>query len=102
MTLTLPAGRWITGQHWRQFRAEGYMVIRDVVPASLTGTAVRDIAAFVGADFADSRTWYSGEQQLEMVHHSGCDKVQGFLLGRPAPASSALSSPRSVCMSVLT
>jgi len=42
------------------------------------------------------------EQQLELVHHSGCDKVQGFLLGRPAPASSALSSPRPVCMSVLT
>ena len=73
MTLTLPAGRWITGQHWRQFRAEGYMVIRDVVPASLTGKAVRDIAAFVGADFADSRTWYSGEQQLDGVvpmHHA--------------------------------
>ena len=32
------------------------------------------------------------EQQLELVHHSGCDKVQGYLLGRPSPASSALSS----------
>jgi diguanylate cyclase (GGDEF)-like protein/PAS domain S-box-containing protein len=29
------------------------------------------------------------QQQLDLVHHSGCDKVQGFLLGRPcAPASS--------------
>jgi EAL domain-containing protein (putative c-di-GMP-specific phosphodiesterase class I) len=33
------------------------------------------------------------EQQLELVHHSGCDKVQGFLLGRPSPAASALSTP---------
>jgi EAL domain-containing protein (putative c-di-GMP-specific phosphodiesterase class I) len=32
------------------------------------------------------------EQQLELVHHSGCDKVQGYLLGRPSPAASALSS----------
>ena len=73
MTLPLLAGRWITGQHWQQFRAEGYMVVRDVVPASLTGKAVRDIAAFVGADLADSTTWYSGEQQLDGVvpmHHA--------------------------------
>jgi EAL domain-containing protein (putative c-di-GMP-specific phosphodiesterase class I) len=33
------------------------------------------------------------EQQLELVHSSGCDKVQGFLLGRPSPANLALSSP---------
>jgi diguanylate cyclase (GGDEF)-like protein/PAS domain S-box-containing protein len=33
------------------------------------------------------------EQQLDLVHHSGCDKVQGFLLGRPSPAATALSSP---------
>jgi diguanylate cyclase (GGDEF)-like protein/PAS domain S-box-containing protein len=32
-------------------------------------------------------------QQLELVHNSGCDKVQGFLLGRPSPAASALASP---------
>jgi diguanylate cyclase (GGDEF)-like protein/PAS domain S-box-containing protein len=32
------------------------------------------------------------EQQLELVHHSGCDKVQGYLLGRPSPAPSVLSS----------
>src|SRR6202030_1967302 len=30
------------------------------------------------------------QQQLDLVHHSGCDKVQGFLLGRPSPAASAL------------
>jgi EAL domain-containing protein (putative c-di-GMP-specific phosphodiesterase class I) len=42
------------------------------------------------------------EQQLELVHHTGCDKVQGFLLGRPTPASSALSSPRPVCMASRT
>jgi EAL domain-containing protein (putative c-di-GMP-specific phosphodiesterase class I) len=32
-------------------------------------------------------------EQLELVHNSGCDKVQGFLLGRPSPAASALASP---------
>ena len=31
------------------------------------------------------------QQQLDLVHHSGCDKVQGYLLGRPSPAASALS-----------
>jgi EAL domain-containing protein (putative c-di-GMP-specific phosphodiesterase class I) len=32
------------------------------------------------------------QEQLELVHHSGCDKVQGFLLGRPTPAASALTA----------
>jgi EAL domain-containing protein (putative c-di-GMP-specific phosphodiesterase class I) len=32
------------------------------------------------------------QQQLDLVHHSGCDKVQGFLLGRPSPAEKALSA----------
>jgi diguanylate cyclase (GGDEF)-like protein/PAS domain S-box-containing protein len=32
------------------------------------------------------------QQQLDLVHHSGCDKVQGFLLGRPSPAENALSA----------
>jgi diguanylate cyclase (GGDEF)-like protein/PAS domain S-box-containing protein len=31
------------------------------------------------------------QEQLELVHHSGCDKVQGFFLGRPTPAASALA-----------
>ena len=31
------------------------------------------------------------QEQLELVHHSGCDKVQGYLLGRPSPAASALT-----------
>jgi len=35
------------------------------------------------------------EEQLDLVHRSGCDKAQGFLLGRPSPAASALSSPNS-------
>ncbi len=32
------------------------------------------------------------QQQLDLVHHSGCDKVQGFLLGRPCPPASALAT----------
>jgi diguanylate cyclase (GGDEF)-like protein len=33
------------------------------------------------------------QQQLDLVHYSGCDKAQGFLLGRPSPAASALGAP---------
>ena len=33
------------------------------------------------------------EQQLDLVHQSGCDKAQGFFLGRPSPAASALFAP---------
>ena len=32
------------------------------------------------------------KEQLELVHRSGCDKVQGFLLGRPSPATSTLAT----------
>jgi len=32
------------------------------------------------------------EEQLELVHHSGCDSAQGYLLGRPSPASSVMSN----------
>ncbi len=32
------------------------------------------------------------QEQLELVHQSGCDKVQGFLLGRPSPAANALTA----------
>ena len=32
------------------------------------------------------------EEQLELVHHSGCDNAQGYLLGRPSPPGSALSN----------
>ncbi len=49
------------------------MVIRNVVPANLTGNAVREIAAFVGADLADSATWYGAPPQLDGVvpmHHA--------------------------------
>ncbi len=69
----LPAEQWITDRDRRQFEAEGYMVIRNVVPASLTGNAVREIAAFVGADLADPATWYGGAPQLDGIvpmHHA--------------------------------
>ena len=49
------------------------MVIRNVVPPHLTGAAVRDIAAFVGADLADPSTWYHGAPQLDGIvplHHA--------------------------------
>src|ERR1700693_4759299 len=69
----IPMRQWITDHDRQQFRAEGYMVIRKVLPASITGNAVREIAAFVGADLADSSTWYSGPPELDGVvpmHHA--------------------------------
>jgi hypothetical protein len=49
------------------------MVIRNVVPRSLTRNAVRDIAAFVRADLTDNATWYGSPPQLDGVvplHHA--------------------------------
>ena len=49
------------------------MVIRNVIPSSITSNAVREIAAFVGADLADSTTWYRGAPQLDglvPMHHA--------------------------------
>jgi phytanoyl-CoA dioxygenase PhyH len=69
----LPIRQWIKHHDRQQFHAEGYMVIRNVVPANITGNAVREIAAFVGADLADSATWYGGPPQLDGVvpmHHA--------------------------------
>ncbi|SPF41939.1 putative Protein involved in biosynthesis of mitomycin antibiotics/polyketide fumonisin [Candidatus Sulfopaludibacter sp. SbA4] len=68
-----PVHHWIKDQDHRQFQSEGYMVIRNVVPASITDNAVREIAAFVGADLADSTTWYRGAPQLDGIvplHHA--------------------------------
>jgi hypothetical protein len=66
-------GQWITNHDRQQFHALGYMVIRNVVPSGLTGNAVREIAAFVGADLADSATWYGCAPELDGVvpmHHA--------------------------------
>src|SRR5262249_49609939 len=68
-----PAGKWINNSHRRQFYSDGYMVIRNVLPRSATANAVRDIAAFVGAELTDSATWYGGPPQLDRVlpmHHA--------------------------------
>src|ERR1051325_4855957 len=69
----LPVPRWIEESDRRQFHAEGYMVIRNVLPLSVVREAVRDIAAFVGANLADSLTWYGGAPQLDGIvplHHT--------------------------------
>jgi hypothetical protein len=65
--------QWIHDHDRRQFHADGYMVIRNVVPPSLVGNAVREIAAFVGADLADSTTWYRSPMELDGIvpmHHA--------------------------------
>src|SRR5580658_7793536 len=49
------------------------MVIRNVVPAGIAAGAVREIAAFVGADLDDNATWYGGAPQLDGIvpmHHA--------------------------------
>jgi len=49
------------------------MVVRNVVPAGIVNEAVREIAAFAGADLSDSRTWYAGAPALDGIvplHHA--------------------------------
>lgn len=49
------------------------MVIRNAVPATITANAVREIAAWVGADLRDSATWYRGAPELDglvPLHHA--------------------------------
>jgi hypothetical protein len=65
--------QWILDHDRRQFQEDGYMVIRSVVPAGLAENAVREIAAFVGADLNDSDTWYGGAAELDGIvpmHHA--------------------------------
>jgi hypothetical protein len=69
----LPARGWITDLDRRQFQTEGYMVIRNVVPRAITKCAVREIAAFVGANLADPTTWYRSAPELDGIvpmHHA--------------------------------
>jgi len=49
------------------------MVIRNVLPASLIGNAIREITAFLGADLHDSSTWYRNAPQNDGIvplHHA--------------------------------
>jgi hypothetical protein len=66
-------GPWITETHWHQFRTDGYMVIRGVIPTRITRAAVRDVAAFIGANLEDKSTWYWGPPELDgliPLHHA--------------------------------
>lgn len=65
--------RWIHDDDRRQFHADGYMTIRKVVPPRLVDNAAREIVACVGADLADSTTWYRGRVELDGIvpmHHA--------------------------------
>jgi len=71
--MTPGVGEWIKDPDRKQFHSEGYMVIRNVVPRSITRNAVREIAAFVGADLADCSTWYGAAPELDGIvpmHHA--------------------------------
>jgi hypothetical protein len=64
---------WIQNRDRRHFETEGYMVIENVIPPNLVASTVHDIAAFVGADLADPRTWYNAPPVLDGVvpmHHA--------------------------------
>ena len=68
-----PVREWITDSDRRQFHEDGYMVVRGVIPRDLVKSAVRDIAAFVGANLDDSGTWYGGASELDGIvplHHA--------------------------------
>jgi hypothetical protein len=54
----LLTSQWIKKEDRQRFHSEGYMVIRNVVPKDTVNNAVREIAAFLGADLDDSTTWY--------------------------------------------
>lgn len=65
--------KWIHDHHWRQFQADGYMVLRNVIPASLISNAAREIATFVRADPYDRATWYRGPlipDGIVPMHHA--------------------------------
>lgn len=71
--LRLPSHQWITDRDRRHFDAEGYMVIRNVIPRRLARNAVREIAGFIGADLSNSASWYRSPPQLDGVvplHHA--------------------------------
>ena len=68
-----PGGQWIHDDNREQFSCDGYMVVRNVVPPNLVANAAREIAAFVGADLADSTTWYRHPLRLDGIvplHHA--------------------------------
>ncbi|MDP9053287.1 MAG: hypothetical protein M3N93_03165 [Acidobacteriota bacterium] len=55
-TSSSPLLRWIRNEDRRHFHAEGYMVIRNVIAPEMAHNAVREIAAFIGADLSDNGT----------------------------------------------
>lgn len=64
---------WITRLHRQHFQSNGYMVIRNVIPAEVAANAVCEITSFLGADLADSTTWYGGAPVLDGIvplHHA--------------------------------
>jgi hypothetical protein len=68
-----PVRQWIKDRDREHFHSEGYIVMQDVVPRSITDSAAQDVAMFVGADLADNTTWYRGIPQLDGVvpmHHA--------------------------------
>jgi hypothetical protein len=67
------SGNWITGLHTQHFQSSGYMVVRNVIPAEVAANAVHEITSFLGADLADSATWYGGAPVLDGIvplHHA--------------------------------
>jgi hypothetical protein len=70
---SLPINQWIKNEERQRFHTEGYMVIQNVVSEDTINNAVREIAAFLGADLEDSSTWYRNAPQNDGIvpmHHA--------------------------------
>jgi len=70
---SLEKRQWIKQEDQDRFHSDGYMVIRNVVPANIIANAIREITAFLRADLNDSSTWYRNAPQNDGIvplHHA--------------------------------
>ena len=75
------------------------MVVRKVVPRNLTYNAVREMAAYIGADLADSARWYGGAPELDGIVPLASRSASDYWRGppgkvdpEPEPGALAVSS----------
>ena len=64
--------KWLTEIHRKKFVADGYTVVRGVVPTELIAPAVEEIVAFIAADLDRPETWYGGNavnDGIVPLHH---------------------------------
>ena len=74
------------------------MAVRKVVPRNLTYNAVREIAAYIGADLADSARWYGGAPEFDGIVPLASRSASDYWRGLPekvdpVPEPGALAVP---------